>query len=643
MIRNSSCRSQGLIILAIFAAFSSCEKYNHTTEETSDPGNSAVIEDTTIIAETASTDSCYITGALNAFSEPLIGATVLVEGTSLGAMTNSDGRFLVTTSAGAYRLVLGMVGMSNRYVLTEFIGPGDTLDLGDILLQYEFFHPCRVFSQDTSIVVDLITSLDADSLQGFAVYDGENRRQQMRHYIIDNGIIRFYPSRYRRSEALWSLSHLGERTIEQVVFNDGITSIEIDTDVVFDSLVYSSMEHTFQIAEATPDEWVAEGVTFDRRIYDTADFGQDSLVRYGFLGCRANMNQDGSWNAVVGYCLSIALLGSENTQDLVELDYPIREMLFSPSGSYIIGKQIMSSPSEERPCILFNSLASSVLEYYPFQSAVTEVPGTGSGYTIITYRPDRMDQLGNDGLLMSIVGDSIVTFTGIYETVRSFRISDVVPEGYATFSPKVRYDHVFRSSDCSRLILPLQYRETGSFPSELLLCMDSSGNRLWTIPGRSIRWSASANCECIACWSISGHFSIHEGASADTVWKTTFEQCPRKVAFSESGTLVTIAFSDRTTSRFEIRETRTGNLLYSEMDSDWVPCRITDEGFCLLSNEGRFMLISSAGEPIWLSPQRRQGIIDLKAFMSNGWIKLIYMDGRNLNVLSLAVQHEDAD
>ncbi len=591
-------------------------------------------------------DSCYIIGVISSGYDPLVGATVMVQGTVIGAMTDSEGRFTITTPPGEYQLVFSMVGQANRYILTEWIISGDTLDVGEVVLRVDTggFHTStgREFFQDTSIVVDMITGLDDSSLQAFAVFDGENRRKQMRHYIIGNGIVRFYTSRWRRYMAMWSLPHLGERAIEQVVFYpDSVNLVEIDTDVYFDSLVFNLIEHPFQIADATPDEWVAQEVTFDRKIYDTALFGQDSLVNFGFLGCQTIIHQDGSWKAVVGYCRSIALLENDMEPELFYPSHPLRKILFSPDGEYVLGTPYESPSGEAIPLLLYHTTTGDIVNHQPFQVGGNTVIGSSSGSTVITVRPNRIDYLADDGSLMSILSDTILVFKYINEPERLFRISELVPEPYAAFRPTVDYDHVTRSRDGSHVLIALQYRMVESQPSELLVCVDSSGSRMWSILGRRSRWVSSPNFERIACWNLSGVFSMHDGATANTLWKVMFENRPTKVIFSETGAFVAISSSDRFTGSFEIRESTNGTLLYSVQNTDWLPSIITDEGFSLLSCDRRFMLASPVGDPLWISPRRRTRTLFIKSMASNRWVELIYFDGRYLNVLSFIIQNED--
>lgn len=66
---------------------------------------------------------------------PLIGATVMVWGTSYGAMTGANGQFIIENlSAGPAKLHVSMIGMTAEELEIEVI-PGDTLEL-DISLDY---------------------------------------------------------------------------------------------------------------------------------------------------------------------------------------------------------------------------------------------------------------------------------------------------------------------------------------------------------------------------------------------------------------------------------------------------------------------------------------------------------------------------
>ena len=66
--------------------------------------------------------------------EPLIGATVVLDGTSTGATTDMDGIFTLDVPSGTQKIIISYVGYEN-VVMDVNISNGETTELGKILLQ----------------------------------------------------------------------------------------------------------------------------------------------------------------------------------------------------------------------------------------------------------------------------------------------------------------------------------------------------------------------------------------------------------------------------------------------------------------------------------------------------------------------------
>ncbi|MDY6800517.1 MAG: carboxypeptidase-like regulatory domain-containing protein, partial [Bacteroidota bacterium] len=67
-------------------------------------------------------------------NDPLIGASVVVDGTTIGTATALDGSFSISVPSGEQKLIFSYVGyIQEETILT--ISPGQDLDLGKIALQ----------------------------------------------------------------------------------------------------------------------------------------------------------------------------------------------------------------------------------------------------------------------------------------------------------------------------------------------------------------------------------------------------------------------------------------------------------------------------------------------------------------------------
>lgn len=70
---------------------------------------------------------------------PLIGATVMLTGTSLGAMTNTYGMFRIENiPSGSYSLRASMVGMGENTIEKAIVTTDEVLDLRFTLTPYGF-------------------------------------------------------------------------------------------------------------------------------------------------------------------------------------------------------------------------------------------------------------------------------------------------------------------------------------------------------------------------------------------------------------------------------------------------------------------------------------------------------------------------
>lgn len=66
--------------------------------------------------------------------ETLIGATVIIEGTTIGVTTNLDGSFLLIVPSGDHKLAVRFVGYETN-VLDISVKDGSTYNLGTILVK----------------------------------------------------------------------------------------------------------------------------------------------------------------------------------------------------------------------------------------------------------------------------------------------------------------------------------------------------------------------------------------------------------------------------------------------------------------------------------------------------------------------------
>lgn len=103
-----------------------------------------------------------ITGKLvdSETGEALIGANVFLEGTSIGAASDLEGRFTITKiPSGNYTVVVSIIGYSTRKLADVKIVPGETVNLNLAM------KPEAVATEDVIVTAVLITSTDAALLK----------------------------------------------------------------------------------------------------------------------------------------------------------------------------------------------------------------------------------------------------------------------------------------------------------------------------------------------------------------------------------------------------------------------------------------------------------------------------------------------
>jgi hypothetical protein len=90
--------------------------------------------------------------------DPLIGVTILVEGTRLGAKTNSDGKFAVALEPGKYTLTINVLGYEQKRITDAVVKAGDVRHI-DITLK-----PAALASEEVTVTSKLSTETQTAQL-----------------------------------------------------------------------------------------------------------------------------------------------------------------------------------------------------------------------------------------------------------------------------------------------------------------------------------------------------------------------------------------------------------------------------------------------------------------------------------------------
>ncbi len=115
--------------------------------------------------------------------EGLPGASVTIEGTTLGTTTNVDGEFSLETKSASIKLVINYIGYKQKELV---FNPKGTRNLGDIALEATTTSMSEIVVSASSVAIDRKTPVAVSSISSQQLHSGKSRKSGI------SGIIKIY-------------------------------------------------------------------------------------------------------------------------------------------------------------------------------------------------------------------------------------------------------------------------------------------------------------------------------------------------------------------------------------------------------------------------------------------------------------------
>lgn len=562
--------------------------------------------------------------------EPLIGATVMIVGTSYGAMTNADGEFSIQVPQGTYDIEARMVGMSPEIIEDVTVGPDSVVDLEFILYWGPHFRPTvwdwppppEVSGAFLNIAIQGDPS-DAEGLMLF-IRQGSSTtpcilpRDSDSPYRIAAPIGDF--------ELIWSLPGIPDQC-EQVSLSSGR-----DTTIMIPAESYLDLADTLpfrdaptggpdclRLCEATEQEWVAPGYALHRICIDPREFGDPSLEWAGFVGVDYFWVPPGGaedWRVVLAYTDHLVSLSGNGESETIQFDTEVRSVLFSPNGRFVLAlvPDMYGEPSGY-------ALLVDVEEGISTQFPLIGMPGSeeSPGHTRTTFiqvqGPEEKYQVYDDGSVI-VTSDSTLT---------EYRLADNTPRGVACWTLNRPLLPLGRTPDGTLIAIS----KDESLPGTMLYI--SPDNDTLTSQTDHISWRHICSFDpssglLLSQSSSSMGLVLHDVWTGQELWRIwEGEDLGHAMLSQEGGAFCCMAASCGSFNQFGIVSyiespeepctafkgytdnwrLRNNDAIGVDGDSMW---RLSYTSGNPLSDwrdwRTRFILLSDTGETVWMSPVR---------------------------------------
>lgn len=262
-----------------------------------------------------SSELCCVRGYVHdAHGIPMIGATVVITGTSLGAMTDTTGHyFIADVPVGSIELHAKIVGKLDQ-VTCETGLPGDTLEVNfalgprympDITWKYND----EIYSDTISITVS--TSMDLDEAYP-QIWAGDNLMPCWRESHITFGTT--VSSR--------------EESLQFSLFPYGQLSVALaDSQNVY-YIQYPRETHL-----NTQNQCINS--TASHNLVDLAEWGNPILENWGFLGSKTVFEND-SMNLLLVFCEQAVLVDETGAVEVIDYPFPTFHFRTDPKLNYLL-------------------------------------------------------------------------------------------------------------------------------------------------------------------------------------------------------------------------------------------------------------------------------------------------------------------
>jgi hypothetical protein len=486
-------------------------------------------------------ETCKVFGIVtDNYGVPLIGATVMVVGTHLGAMTDANGEYRITgATEGTHDLQATMVGLysETRSVLLE----PDSLIRVDFLLCSSWIARWQLNAlrfDEASVTILTEPPLSMEALGGMVFTVVMNGfPHAVRDSMLGNGAVRIsvpadsinlgwsLPS----TETQWLPLHPGEGRNLDLTLNSELEPTEIRVDKTLYRTI--SCSNCLLLSDFTPDEWVAPGYRLERTCIDVRTWEDHPPGGYGPLTSSVSWDdsgEDARWRVVLAYEACIVLLREDRPPSITMLPFPASEIRLSGEGRFALVFREGSSRDYIENHALIDVDAGIIHEFAP------STPGSGAaepigsvGATIICVIPSIQTRLFDQGIL-AVLED---------ERTLIYRVDDSDPDGFRCDTLDAAFDPFGVAADGSLLALssdpsimgyPAFSEDPDSFLVHCVIHVDCSVSCTEVDPEfwqyRPLFDPGTPNVLSVNPYMR--NVSLNNGLSGETLWTSTFAEDP---------------------------------------------------------------------------------------------------------------------
>lgn len=262
-------------------------------------------------------DVCCIRGYVqDYYGVPLIGATVWVSGTSLGAMTDASAHYIITNvPSGTIELEARMMVMGEES-RTVTASPGDTLDVNFILASGLQYLPDISWKYNQEVYPDTV----------LIVVDLEQLDVRLSQIWSDNELM---PSWVVNDSTIATALPQDADTISLRIFPG--PQILISKPVIHDSIRVS-----YEFDEEAQAEYLNGDYQESHCLIDVTEWGNPNLINWGFTGSRVVYNENGSCTLLLVYNERAVLIDQNGRELIIEFPFPTFHFRTDPSRKHLL-------------------------------------------------------------------------------------------------------------------------------------------------------------------------------------------------------------------------------------------------------------------------------------------------------------------
>ncbi len=580
-------------------------------------------------------------------TDPLIGVTVMIYGTGIGAMTNRSGQYRIDSlPPGEYEIQVSMVGLHSVDTLVV-LEAGEELNL-DFSLS-NIHQVWAIQSQHWPVVEERIVSstliirVHTDSIVS---PDHLQIKVQGENYFPERLSENTYSLRVPSGELniAWQLPSIAATTCVINATAGFVDTLHLYPEIFIpESIMTAALQGDSALRNLpdTHDEWVAPGYSVNRHAVNLFEIGQPELFEFGLVKLRCMFeNSEGEeyWKIAAVFNEKAVVVCEHEPTVVYELGIETYEAYISPNFNYILTINAIWDHWQGEDAVRIETATGDMLRFNHPNARESRRPVYRSG---IMFVKSPAYFISDDGSLISSFEDTLRFYNETLDLIETITTSE---EYY-------QYNSEIRSSDGERLALTHREDEYGE-----LHILGRSGELIseGSFDNSIMRASADIN-QIIGCNSnpSSIGFSVYDGYSAEEMWHSSEGGYHWSLRISSDGNKFIAGIGNHT---FQIYETTSGQLFnqfYVEESRDiyMAPIAIGNSGSTLWKlhydyrtetglRYGRYAYLGNDGSLLWLSPIYTGNFFedwrynDLPGFISPSGDEFFYIAYNHIFILS---------